>query len=239
MTPAIWTALSFSVATGVVATLAGAGLALASQGRAKLTLLLRLVAAGSGSSCLLLPGALSGSPDFTDPFALLLAAFLGAFLGCLGLLDRMTAWAPDVMTAPAVILAMVGGASSQSWGMGFLASVCTGVAIFGAIQMLWSLFCRSALRMPPPPDIYGLLMPILLFGFSLFSVSSYILLALALVFFQKSQRIRTVFSLQAAMQEAAEDMGLPARPGEVVPLLAILCPVVILVAMIRDVSIYW
>lgn len=229
MTSAVLPLLIFCVSTGVMATLSGTGLRMASKGQAELDLISRLVAAGFGACLLSLPMVLFAGEATTDPVVLLVKAFLGSCLASLTLTDRMTAWAPDTLTFPLVILAIASGAIDGHWGLGLFASLFVGIAIFGTVQIFWALLQRVSGHLPPPPDVYGLFLPILLFGFSLQTVASYLLLSGALLLFKYSSAVRHILSVRKVMEDTALEMHLDQNHGMTVPLLAVLCPVVLLV----------
>jgi len=222
--------LIFLVATGVTASLAGIGLRMASKGRAFILLKHRLIAAAIGAAILMTPLLLTPGDVNPDPLLLLLQAFFGACLASLALLDRMSAWAPDMLTAPAVMLGVASGAAFGQWNLGIPAAILAGISLFGAIQILWAFFARSALHIPPPPDAYGLLMPVLMFGFSPATVASYGIFAVLLLLFRSYPKVRHVFSVPKSMEEASLEMGISAKEGEVVPLLAVICPVLLWVS---------
>lgn len=226
--------LIFCVSTGVIASLSGIGLRIASRGEAFIHLRHRLVAAAIGAAVLMLPTLIGPTDAQADPLILLLQAFFGASLACLALLDRMSAWAPDTLTAPAVILAMASGAAGGHWEVGLVAAVLVGIAFFGFVQILWALFARSSLHIPPPPDLYGLSMPVLMFGFSPETVISYALFTVVLLLFRLFPAVRHIFSVPKAMEDASLDMGISAKEGEVVPLLAVICPVLLWVSLLSQ-----
>lgn len=170
-----------------------------------------------------LPGV--SLPDILGAMAVVLG---GALLTALAIMDRNTAWAPDLVTLPLCLLMaitgeMLAGDPVSGW------TVLIGVGIWGMAQLLWFAQVAVGAGAVPPPDLMLLIAPAVLFGATLPLIIYYLLVALTMKGCMASPGVRRVFVGAGVAERAGVETGTPGNPQEAITFLSIGCPILLIV----------
>lgn len=160
--------------------------------------------------------------------SILAAAFLGAIFGemsgygapgiaplCCAILaaaawlDRERSWVPDI-TALAMIFAITClSAMVQSTELhhaviyGF-----AGISFYVAYGLLYDRVCEVFGPAPTPIDVLTLMAPVLIFGPSLMTLYTYLVIGACLVAIRRIPPLKSIFSNGAASEQAARDLDI-------------------------------
>lgn len=237
MTPTLGLAVveAVGLAAIVAGLMAGAGLACTRSG-ARLSPTLRYGAAASGALISIIGlCAASKLPDPGLPGVLMAelsvamaVVMAGALLAVLAVMDRNTAWAPDLVTLPlCILIAMTGNALSGD-AVTF-STVLVGLGIWGVAQLLWLGQVMMGAGAVPPPDLMLLIAPAVVFGATMPLILYYLAVAMTMKLSMASPRLRRVFVGAGVAERASAETGSAGNPQEAVTFLAIGCPILLIV----------
>ena len=237
MTPTMAFAAFEVVALTAIAAglLAGAGLASTGSGT---SLAPRLRYGWAGGGAILVTLALLATGQLPDPgiahtsirevvhagMIVLTAALMAA----LAVMDRNTAWAPDLVTLPLCITAAATGAILGGEAISFT-TVLLGVAIWGGAQLLWLAQVLLRVEAVPPPDMMLLLAPLAMFGVELPLVIYFLIVAVALKACKAMPGVQRFFMARGLAEKVVADTEGHGNPQESVTFLAIGCPAGVIV----------
>ncbi len=211
-------------------------------------LILATIAAGAGAAALAAGAALSLlwlEPDPTTrarlrtpalafalwPVLMLLGFGGGALLAAFGGLaltaawvDRQTAWVPEAVLVPAL---MLGGAL----GWGGWAGAAAGGAVFVLAHLGWVGQVAIGRHLVPPPDLAALALPPLVLGMGSATVVAYGVVAGLLVLCLRVPALRRALSPEAPLGAALADTGRAEPPAAAVAFLPVIVPPVVILAL--------
>lgn len=222
--------LALAPALGVATAALGAlGVRRASSGLDRIGFIPLAAASTLGAAvCLAIP-LLRAQASFEGIAPPLLLACAGALLAALAHVDRATAWAPDALVLPAVIVVFGLGSVSGTLSMDPVPALAAGLIVFIVSQLAWIAARRAIAGVPPPADLLAMLLPLPVLGFSPETVIFYVSISLIMIAYRASSRVRRVFAAPEAMRAASIDIGAPsAEEGSVAPFLALSAPVALL-----------
>ena len=155
-----------------------------------------------GASLMILAGALSDLPGLSR----LVLVILGSLLTISAWIDRVSAWAPDILILPLCMALFLVSPDTRT-----MADVGTAVG-FGALLFIgalaaWFLQDRVGYRFAPPPDIVALAAPLILFGISMPTSIVYAVISTLLIAASKSTMLRRLFSRPEAIEDAGIEVG--------------------------------
>lgn len=135
--------------------------------------------------------------------------FLGILLGIAATVDRLTTWAPDGLMIPICVLATLYGPIGDA--IGPIWSIPVGLVVFGVCQLLWVAQYRLGYLMIPPPDIIALVVPFLLFGVSVLTLTILISMAIVLLLILRVKSMRFLAGDHDALDDGQKDTGIDAK----------------------------
>ncbi len=163
------------------------------------------------------------------PVAIALSAFCAVAFGA-ALIDRSSAWAPDGVVMALCVTAGVLGAAPA--GDGMAQGALDGASVFAIVNLFWVAVARlrpAAAAAVPPPDVIALLLPILVFGVTLTTFSSYTVMILVIFACRQSPMVLSLVTPDDVASDAARAEGFGAG-GARLTFLAVGLPVTALVA---------
>jgi hypothetical protein len=161
---------------------------------------------------------------FEGPLA---AAFAGFALTA-AWVDRQTAWVPEAVFLPALILGGV-------LGWGGWAGAAAGVGVFAIGHLIWRGQVALGRPMVPPPDLAALALPPLALGPGWAGVAAYGVVAGLLALLRVFPALRRALSPEAPLGAALEDtgagVGAGGGAGAAVAFLPVIVPPVVILAL--------
>jgi len=139
-------------------------------------------------------------------------------------IDRQTAWVPEVLFIPALILGGV-------LGWGGWAGAAAGLGVFALGHLAWR--GQAALGRPllPPPDLAALALPALVLGAGWATVAAYGAVAGLLALGLRFPALRRALSPEAPLGAALADTGRAEPPAAAVAFLPVIVPPVVILAL--------
>lgn len=136
---------------------------------------------------------------------LALAVCLAGLLLISAQIDRLSAWSPDLVILPILAASVLISPWASSTTFSTLLSL---AGIFAAAQLLWLLQIIINVRFIQPSDLIALALPWLIFSDLVTILAIQIVTCVALVLASGSDRVASLFSKQAAVQDATQDTGI-------------------------------
>jgi hypothetical protein len=162
-----------------------------------------------------------------------LMIMLGGLLSLGAWIDRISAWAPDIIMLPfcvAIFLLApeVDGLRSFAAALGF------GVALFLSGILLWIPQDAFDKRFAPPADLIAIAAPFVLFRISYETAMIFSATSVCLLTAMKSPTIAAVFSRPEAVQDGASELSFGNEPA--VTFLSVIFPITLIAVVVDQLS---
>jgi hypothetical protein len=139
-------------------------------------------------------------------------------------IDRQTAWVPEAVFIPALILGGV-------LGWGGWAGAAAGGAVFALAHLAWRGQVELGRTLVPPPDLAALALPALVLGAGWATVAAYGVAAGLLALGLRIPALRRALSPEAPLGAALADTGRTEPPAAAVAFLPVIVPPVVILAL--------
>jgi|Cruoilmetagenom7_1024161.scaffolds.fasta_scaffold00727_21 hypothetical protein len=162
-----------------------------------------------------------------------LMVLIGAILMLGAWIDRVSAWAPDILMMPfcfAIFLVSPEIASLKDAGiaLGF------GTALFLICIALWVPQEMFGLKFAPPADLMALASPFVLFGISMDTVAIFVVTSVLLILALKSSRCAALLSRPEAVADGAADVEFTEKRA--VTFLTVMFPVIFVALVAKNLN---
>jgi len=162
-----------------------------------------------------------------------LMVLIGAILMLGAWIDRVSAWAPDILMLPfciAIFLASPEVASLKTAGI----ALGLGTALFLMCIALWVPQDMFNLKFAPPADLMSLAAPFVLFGISMETAVIFMVVSILLVLALKSSRFAALLSRPEAVADGARDVEFTEKKA--VTFLSVIFPVIFVALVAKNLT---
>jgi len=158
---------------------------------------------------------------------------IGSILVLGAWLDRISAWAPDILMMPFCFLIFLVSPQITSWTDAGIA-VGLGTALFLGCIALWVPQELFDMKFAPPADLMAIAAPFMLFGISIETTFIFMVTSLLLVLALKSSRFAALLSRPEAVADGARDVEFSEK--QAVTFLTVMFPVLFVALVAKNVT---
>ncbi|HDZ51539.1 hypothetical protein LCGC14_0111910 [marine sediment metagenome] len=178
---------------------------------------------------------ISLSTIFTDlpMHSRFLMVIIGSILVLGAWIDRVSAWAPDILMMPFCLMIFLVSPEITSWtGAGI--AVGLGTALFLICIALWVPQEFFKLKFAPPADLMAIAAPFVLFGVSMETAAIFMITSILLVLALKSSRFAALLSRPEAVADGARDVDFTGKKA--VTFLTVMFPVIFVAFVAKNLT---
>ncbi|MFG6573602.1 hypothetical protein ACGYLO_18560 [Sulfitobacter sp. 1A13353] len=187
------------------------------------------IAVGVGSLGLALSTIFTDLPAHSKFVMVLIGSILmlGAWI------DRVSAWAPDILMMPFCIAIFLVSPDIESL-MDACIALGLGVALFLICVALWVPQDMLGMKFAPPADLMALASPFVLFGISMETTMIFVVTSVLLVLALKSSRFAALLSRPEAVADGARDVEFTEKKA--VTFLSVMFPVIFVALVAKNLT---